>query len=207
MILLPTDYSFSSAITILQRGGVVAFPTETYYGLGVDPFNCKAVSKLYKIKQRNQHKPVLVLVDGIRQAAKTAALPLPPNFYQLADNFWPGALTLICKAGDEVPVQLTGNSGTIGMRHTSNLVAHKLVQLFGGPITATSANISGHMPAVTAQQVMEFFPESVDMIIDGGKTAGNKGSTLVKCEHDNIQCLREGVVAYKNIVAFYKTVN
>lgn len=200
MIIVPADkQSIHQAVDILRAGGLIAYPTETYYGLGVDPYNHQALQRLFTIKQRASHLPILVLVEDIKQAKTLAVLPLPHSFTRLAEHFWPGPLTLVCSARPELENELTGGTATIGMRQSSNHVAQQLVQAFGGPITATSANLSGCIPASSAAQVAAFFADNIDIIIDGGETLGTKGSTLVKCEHGSIECIRQGMIDFQAI--------
>lgn len=200
MIIVPADeQSIRRAADILRSGGLIAYPTETYYGLGVDPYNKQALRKLFKIKQRAAHLPILVLIADINQAKTLAVLPLSKSFTRLALQFWPGPLTLVCPARPELATELTGGTATIGMRQSSHHVAQQLVQAFGGPVTATSANLSGGEPANSAAQVAAFFGQGIDIILDGGETPGTKGSTLVKCEHGSIECIRQGMIDFQTI--------
>ncbi|PID72832.1 MAG: threonylcarbamoyl-AMP synthase [Desulfobulbus propionicus] len=194
------DKHIHRAVDVLQSGGLIAFPTETYYGLGVDPFNRGALKKLFEVKQRAAHLPILVLIESITQAGQLARLPLPPLFLQLAQQFWPGPLTLICRAAGHLPRELTGYTDSIGMRHSSNTIAQQLVKNFGRPVTATSANVSGHIPACNPSQVRAIFSEKIDYVVDGGETPGGKGSTLVRCEADSIECIRKGVLNYSMVL-------
>lgn len=200
MIIVPADeQSIRQAADVLRSGGLIAYPTETYYGLGVDPYNQQALRKLFKIKKRAAHLPILVLIADIKQAKTLAVLPLPKSFTQLAEQFWPGPITLVCSARPELANELTGGTATIGMRQSSHHVAQQLVQAFGGPVTATSANLSGDTPARSARQVAAFFGDGIDIILDGGKTTGTKGSTLVRCEHGSITCIRQGMIDFQTI--------
>jgi len=198
------DRQIRRGVEVLQAGGVIAFPTETYYGLGVDPFNQAALKKLFQIKKRAAHLPILVLVENIAQAGQLAELPLPATFTRLSAKFWPGPLTLICKAHDHLPRELTGYTDSIGMRQSSNAIARQLVSCFGKPVTATSANISGHVAAVNASQVAAIFSDTIDYIVDGDETPGGKGSTLVRCEEDSIECIRNGALDFSLIAASLK---
>ena len=141
--------AIAQAVAVLRAGGIVGFPTETYYGLAVDPFNLKAVDRLFRVKQRSRLLPLLVLVqskDHVRDLVRT----LPASALRLIERYWPGPLTLVCPARPDLPSQLTGGTGTIGFRQSSHAVAAQLVAMFGCPVTATSANISGAPAAVTA---------------------------------------------------------
>lgn len=185
---------------IIRAGGVVAFPTETYYGLAVDPFNPKALDRLFRLKQRDRDKPILTLIYDIQQLSRLTD-EIPPVYKSLMDNFWPGPLTLVFNGLSSLPSLLTGNNGTVGARISSNPVAQRLVELAGRPLTATSANISGEKSTTNAGQVREQFEHSLlDMIVDGGETPGGKGSTLVGCQNHELFVIRDGAISYELIV-------
>jgi len=187
-----------NAAAVLRKGGLVAFPTETYYGLAVDPFNEDALARLFQVKRRSHLKPVLLLIDKLDQL-KFIADHVPDVFNHLISEFWPGPLTLVFPAVSGLSSLLTGNSSTIGARQSSCSIATRLVSEFGGPITATSANKSGYKPALTAEEVSHIFNSDVDMILDGGKTPGGRGSTLIGYRSDKIYCIRKGCIKLKDI--------
>ena len=191
----------AAASRVIEQGGVVAFPTETYYGLAVDPFNVAALTRLFEIKERSYGKAVLVLVRDQEQ------LPLliqqvPTSFRPLLEVFWPGPLTLVFPARPGLSPLLTAGTDTVGIRVSSHIVAGRLLSSLAIPITATSANISGRSPAITAEQVEAQFGTAVDFILDGGETPGGKGSTLVGCGADG-RCLllRDGVIPFARVEA------
>lgn len=188
------------AAEVIRSGGVVAFPTETYYGLGADPFNTEALLRIFTIKERSPHLPILTLVarDGLTDGL---AASIPSPFRLLIDAFWPGPLTLVCEAQTGVPGLLTGGTGTVGIRQSSSSVARRLITAFGGPITATSANVSGSAPATNTGEVAQSLGTAVDFVLDGGPTPGGKGSTLVGFADDSVYCIREGVIAFEDILA------
>ncbi len=181
------------AAAIILEGGIVAFPTETYYGLAVDPFNCQALDRLFALKQRSLSKPVLTIIEN-RAQLSTISTVIPPCFNSLMARFWPGPLTLIFNARPELPPRVTAASGTIGARVSSNALAHSLVRAVGRPITATSANISGQPPALNAGRLQKIFGGGLDYILDGGSTPGGQGSTIIGCQGDELCLLRSGVV-------------
>lgn len=197
-LILPAD--LEKAVEIIREGGVVAFPTETYYGLACDPFSKAALSRLFALKRRSPDKPVLTLIDHENQ------LPLlvkdvPSLFVPLMESFWPGPLTLIFQALDDLPELLTGYKSTVGVRISSHPVARRLVEAVGQPITATSANFSGHPAAVSAREVSEQLGPDIDFILDAGETPGGKGSTIVGInDHGELMILREGVIPAAQIV-------
>ena len=192
------ESSAGEAVELLRRGGLIAFPTETYYGLGVDPFNSQALQRLFTVKRRSSEKPVLVLItDPTRLHLLTASIP--PFFSRLADRFWPGPLTLVYPCRPDLPTLLTGGTRTIGIRCSSHPAAGKIVELFNGPVTATSANISGCRAATTADEVQQVFGDDVDLILDNGPTPGGPGSTLVGWR-EGLCCLREGRISFEEIL-------
>ncbi len=194
-----TAKQLEQAVSVLRRGGVVAFPTETYYGLAVDPFNDRALESLFALKKRAVDKPVLVLVREPGEIESLVA-SVPPVYEQLISLFWPGPLTLVFPARPSLSHWLTGGTGTIGIRQSPHPVALALVTAFGGPITATSANISGLPPACSADMVRAGFGAQPDCILDGGRTTGSGGSTLVGLDREEqLWCLREGMLPLETI--------
>ncbi|MGW8287812.1 MAG: L-threonylcarbamoyladenylate synthase [Desulfobulbales bacterium] len=192
------------AVAILNQGGVVAFPTETYYGLAVDPLNPLALNHLFTLKQRETSKPILTLVDD-RGSLPLLVQEIPPLYVPLMDEFWPGPLTLIFPARVNLPALLTAGTGTIGVRQSSHPFARQLLRAFGRPITATSANISGNAPAVDAYEVRSQFGSRIDMVFEGGRTPGIVGSTIVGFSDDSIKLIREGVIPFKDILLVTRT--
>ena len=193
-----TKEDIQQAAAILRGGGLIAFPTETYYGLGVDPFNEASLKRLFAVKNRPSVKPVLVLVPSRNDIARMSNA-VPGVAEQLMDRFWPGPLTMVFPARSELSVMLTGNTGTIGIRISSNPVAQALQKVFGGPVTATSANRSGGNAAVTEAEVRENFGGTIDMVLSGGRTPGGKPSTIIGFSGDRIECIREGCIKYSEI--------
>ena len=187
------------AVAVLNGGGAVAFPTETYYGLAVDPFNPLALNHLFALKQRNTSKPILTLVDD-RESLFTLVQNIPPPYEALMNEFWPGPLTLIFQARLNLPALLTAGTSTIGVRQSSHPFARQLLRAFGGPLTATSANISGHAAAVDAHEVKAQFGSRIDMIFDGGRTPGTIGSTIIGLDGDRLTLIREGVIPFEDLL-------
>lgn len=187
------------ALAVIRDGGVVAFPTETYYGLAVDPFNRQALSRLFALKRRPPDKPVLTLVEN-REHLPLLARQVPDLYLPLMDAFWPGPLTLVFEALPTLPVILTGYTGTVGVRISSHPLARQLVAAAGQPLTATSANYSGQPPAVTPDEVVEQIGPDVDFVIDGGIAPGGKGSTIVGLADGHLTELRPGVIPFAAIL-------
>ncbi len=192
------------AVEVLKGGGIVAFPTETFYGLAVDPLNPLALNHLFSLKQRDTRKPILTLADD-RESLSSLVLNVPSIYERLMEEFWPGPLTLIFQARVNLPSLLTAGTSTIGVRQSSHPFARQLLRAFGRPITATSANISGHAAAIDAYEVKVQFGSKIDIVFDGGRTPGIGGSTIVGLDGDRLKFIREGVISFKDILEVSKT--
>ncbi len=180
------------AAAIIKAGGVVAFPTETYYGLAVDPFNEAALAKLYRLKQRKASKPLLTLIAHRRDLGLLVS-HVPDAFLPLM-ALWPSPLTLVFPGLLSLPRQLTGGTGTIGVRISSQPLATALIRACGFPLTATSANISGQTACHKPQLVKDQLGDGLDYILDGGATPGGLGSTLVGLDEQRLVVLRDGAL-------------
>ena len=197
----PFDESLiNEAIGTLKGGGVVAFPTDTVYGVGVDPFRPEAVRKLYHIKGRPIDKPIPILV-GSRGDVERVAQNLPPMFAQLAEQFWPGGLTLIV-AAKGLPTEITAGGDTVGVRMPDHPMALALLQRFGGAIATTSANRSDEPPATSAEEVRSELGELVDIILDGGQTATSVASTVLDLSVSPPQIRRHGGISMDQLASF-----
>lgn len=185
--------SIEHAVEILRKGGVVAIPTETYYGLAVDPNNSSAVEKIYRMKRRQRDKALLLLIDNIDQLSMVAQ-DIPPLYSALMVKYWPGPLTLVFHARAELNRLITGADNTVGVRISPHPTATTLVQKMGAPVTATSANVSGFPPARTSQEVDAIFDDQVDYILDGGICDGGMCSTIVGIEKEKLVIYRKGLV-------------
>ncbi len=188
------------AVRIVRAGGLIAFPTETYYGLGVDPFNREALARLFAVKGRQRRKPVLVLVGG-QDGIGSLARAVPEPYARIMDRFWPGPVTLVFQARPGIPDLLTGDTGTVGIRQSPHPCAVRLLDRLGGPLTATSANRSGAPAARTAAEVRRIFGSEVDLVLDDDATPGHLPSTLVGLGEGGLVCLREGAVPFAEILA------
>jgi L-threonylcarbamoyladenylate synthase len=187
-----SDGAFEQILSFLRAGGVIGFPTDTSYGLGADPFNESAVMKIFEIKGRPEGKPILLLVDSLAMASTVC--DLSDQARALGERFWPGPLTMILPALENVPSFVTAGSGNVGVRWPSSDFALRLVRALGHPITATSANRSGIPSSVTAVEVCEQFGESLELVIDGGKLPARGGSTLLDLTEARPRVLREGPI-------------
>jgi len=189
----PDVRAIAAAAAVVEAGGLVAFPTESFYGLGADALDSDAVARVFEVKGRPEHKALLVLVDSIEMAVGLAAR-VSDGARALMARYWPGPLTLVLEAADRVPAGLTGGGSTIGVRMPDHAVARALVRSAGRPITAPSANPSEAPPALTAAAVRDYFEGRVELILDGGPTVGGAGSTVADCTVWPPRILRQGPV-------------
>ncbi|MES1166018.1 MAG: L-threonylcarbamoyladenylate synthase [Verrucomicrobiota bacterium] len=180
----------AAAIAALRRGDVVAYPTETFYGLGVDAFDGAALERLRALKGRGE-KAISLLIDGEAMLARLCA-EVPPRARALMARNWPGALTLALPARPGLPDALVSD-GCVAVRQSPHPVARALVAGFGGPVTTTSANRSGEPPATTAAAVRAALGAGCH-VLDGGPTAGGAPSTLARVRGDSVEILRAGAV-------------
>src|SRR5580698_5785685 len=142
------------AAGFIKRGDVVAIPTDTFYGLSADPFNLAAIERVFQIKGRPENRALPILVNSIEQAVELAR-DIPRNFLTLSQKFWPGALTLVVEATHRLPLKVTGNSGRVALRWADSRITTALIGAVGGPITGTSANLSGHPSCSNASALAE----------------------------------------------------
>jgi len=189
----PEPDRIDEAVAILKDGGVVAFPTETFYGLGADARNEAAIDKIFGIKGRDFRNPILVVI-GDRGHLEAFAADIPLQARKLMDRFWPGPLTIVFRAAPPVSPKLTAGSGKIGIRLTSHPVAMEISKRLGGPVTATSANFSGAPECSAAAEVLSQLQGKIGGIVDGGQTPGGKGSTIVDVTTSPIKIIREGII-------------
>lgn len=184
---------FDNAARVIKSGGVIAFRTDTFYGLGADPFNRQALLKIRELKQTDDSKPILILISDASEADRF--IFERSNLFEIVSaRHWPGALTLVLKARDDVPAELTAGTGTIGVRLPDESEVRALVRACGGALTATSANPTGTSPARTAAQVASYFPMGIDLIVDGGETLSEQPSTVLDVCGDVPRVIREGIV-------------
>src|SRR5256712_6936090 len=187
--------SLREAGEVVRSGGVIAFPTETFYGLGVDPFNVPAVQRLYNLKGRSpQTSPILVLIRS-RHELQALVLEITPAAERLMQACWPGPLTLVFRAAVAVPSVLTAGTGTIGVRLSAYPDVQRVLEMMGGPLTGTSANRTGQPPATTAEEVERAFGADIDLIVNGGPTPGGLPSTVLDTTVSPPRLIREGCVA------------
>lgn len=187
------------AARVVNAGGLLAFLTDTFYGLGADPFNPSALERINALKGR-EGKPILVLSAEADDAARLIE-ERTRAFAVLAARHWPGALTLVAAARTEAPELLTAGTGTVGLRLPDDAGARAVVRACGGLLTATSANPAGEPPARTAGEVAHYFKEGLDLVIDGGAARTEQPSTIVDVTGTRPRLIREGVVTRAELEA------
>ena len=188
----------SSAAAIVSRGGVIAYPTETIYGLGADATNEQAIRRIFEIKGRDFANPISVII-GNPQDIYPLVREVTDTAQKLMDIFWPGPLTIVFKSADGVLPSITANTSKIGIRLTSHEVARQIAAKTGKPLTATSANLSGAPECANASEVAAQLGDKIDAIIDLGNTAGTIGSTIIDATRAPLAILREGAISRKTI--------
>ena len=181
-------------ISILKRGGIVAFPTDTVYGLGACANLHQAVEQVYKVKERPQDMALPLLLAHISQISEVAE-PVPPIAWLLARNFLPGALTIVLHRSNSVPDIITGGGVTVAVRVPAHPVPVALAGGLGAPVVGTSANLSGRPSVLTADEVYSQFGDKIDLVIDGGRCPGGRESTIVDVTGERPVVLREGAIS------------
>jgi L-threonylcarbamoyladenylate synthase len=190
--------AFARCREVIGSGGVIAYPTDTFYGLGADPRNPHAVKRLFEIKGRPIGQPILLLLHD-RSRVREWAQGVTAEAEALMDAFWPGPLTLVFTALPSVLPELTGGMGRIGLRVPGNEVTRRLLDALGTALTGTSANRSGDPDLQTAQDVAGVLGERVDLILDAGRTLGGKASTVVDVSAAGLTMVREGAVSEQEL--------
>ena len=186
-----------SALRILKSGGVIAYPTETVYGLGCDATRAESVKRIFDLKGRDSAAPVSVLIPSVESLSEFVE-EVPPVAKKLIEKFWPGPLTLVFKAKPIFPAELLAEGNTIALRVSSHPVGLQLSQGLGLPLTTTSANKSGHPPARSSDEVQEIF-EDLDGMVDGGILPPAQGSTIVDVTVDPPRIVREGEISIEDL--------
>ena len=200
MIIPEGEVACAKAEEIVRRAGVIGFRTDTFYGLGADPNNAAAVRKVADLKGR-EGKPILILISD-RDLAPKYVQQTSELFARLGNRYWPGPLTLIGKATNEMPDELTAGTGTVGIRLPADDAVRALVRTCGGALTATSANPTGKPPARTAAAVARYFPVGIDLIVDGGNVSAKEPSTVIDLSGTNFVVVREGAISRKDLNIF-----
>jgi L-threonylcarbamoyladenylate synthase len=190
-------------ISILKQGGIVAFPTDTVYGLGAAVNLPQAVARVYEVKERPKNMPLPLLLADKSQIEEVAE-PVPPIAWLLAAKFLPGGLTIVLFKSKSVPDTVTGGGKTVAIRIPAHPIPLALIRGVGTPIVGTSANLSGKPSALTAEEVYAQLDSKVDLIIDGGRCPGGRESTIVDLTSETPIILREGAISQEELESAYR---
>lgn len=185
---------------VIRQGGVVAIPTDTFYGLAGNPFLPGVAERIFRIKRRPETRPILLLIDSLERLENLVCAP-PRVFQKIAAAFWPGPLTVILRASNRVPETITAGTGTVAVRWPAAALPRALIRAAGSPLTATSANLSGRRAALTAADVEHQLGGSVDCIVDGGRAPRTGPSTILDLTKE-YRIVREGAVPASRLRAF-----
>jgi L-threonylcarbamoyladenylate synthase len=186
---------------VILLGGLVAVPTESFYGLAVNAMDEQAIRRLISIKKRPEKNPILILVPSADEVDRYVA-QVPPVAVKLIHRFWPGGLTLVFRGKESLSPLLTSATGQIGVRLSSHPIPTGLARLTGVAITGTSANVSGEPPSRSSTEVLKVFGHDIDVVIDGGETEGGKASTVLDVTVHPPEILREGMVSRDSLLPF-----
>lgn len=201
--LLPDLAILRRAVETLAAGGIVAFPTDTLYGLAVDPRNEQAVDRLFRVKGRSSDHALPLVAADFAQAQQVGVLP--PLARRLATQFWPGPLTLVVRATAGLAPSVHAESGKVAVRVPAHLVARELARLVDHPITSTSANRSGESPPATADAVVAMLGNEIDLVLDAGETSGGLPSTIVDVTGAPMRLVRAGAVSWERVIESMKS--
>ncbi len=189
---------FQKIKEILEKEGVIAYPTETVYGLGCDPFNREALEKVFKLKNRALSQTPLLLIPHTDWLLKLAQ-NINPLAIRLVETFWPGPLTLIFSAASDIPPWLIRDNETIALRWSSHPWIKSFLDFYQKPLVSTSANPSGQKSALSPREVEKYFPSGINYFVDGGTLTSSKGSTIVAIQDQEIQILRQGDIPLEQV--------
>jgi L-threonylcarbamoyladenylate synthase len=191
--------AFTDAVAVLARGGIVAIPTDTLYGLAVDPLSAAAIARMMAVKGRPAERAIALVAADVAQVVADLG-ELPRVARALASTFWPGPLTLLVPRPASLPAALTGGSPLVGVRVPDNDTARELCRFWGHVLTATSANLSGEPASDDPDRVARVFGDrDVALLLDGGKTRGGPPSTVVQALDDDIRLIRPGAIAWEEV--------
>jgi L-threonylcarbamoyladenylate synthase len=195
----PDEYSVREIVRCLRAGGIIIYPTETFYGIGALFTIENTLKRLFSIKQRDAGKPVLLLIPDVA-FIKNISSAVSPVLEKLAGIFWPGPLTLLVAAQPHLSSLVTGQNRTVGIRVSSNPIVQALLALLQDGITSTSANISGDLSPSSIEEIPNALLNTVDIVIDGGKTPGGSPSTVFDIASTPYKTVREGAISTRQIM-------
>lgn len=183
---------------VVEAGGVILFPTESFYALGADPLSPAGLEKVFRLKGRAAARTLLLLLDGPERAARFAAA-FPEPFPVLMDHFWPGPLTLLFPARSDLPEGVRSDAGEVALRVPGSPLSRAVLRAAGGALTGTSANLTGEQPAADAEEVLRTFGTEADLLVDGGRLPGGKVSSLLALRRGKVALLRPGAVPLREV--------
>jgi len=195
---LDIQQQVEKGISILRQGGIVAYPTDTVYGLGACASLPQAVGRVYEVKERPRNMPLPLLLADVSQISRVAE-PVPPIAWSLIHTFLPGALTIVLLRSSSVPDIISGGGTTVAIRIPAHPVPVALIEGLGAPVVGTSANLSGRPSPLTAEEVYSQLGDKIDLIIDGGRCQGGKESTIVDVTGQTPVLLREGAISREEL--------
>jgi L-threonylcarbamoyladenylate synthase len=196
----PDEQALHVAARIIMQGGIAIYPTETVYGIGVRFDDQQALQRLFELKNRDQHKPVLLLLSRADDLARISS-QIPPETQILTERFWPGPLTLVVPAAENLSDLVTGGGQTVGCRVSSSPAAARLMSACGIPITSTSANLSGGANPTSISEISADILEKADIVIDAGPSPGSTPSTVYDISQKPFRLVRAGVIPETDITA------
>ena len=200
---VPEVDEIKKAAQYILDGQVIAYPTETIYGLGADVFNRKAVKKIYDLKARDYGLPIAILVSST-QMLRELVTAIPERAEALMRRYWPGPLTILFEVNEKFPKSLVTNTGKVGVRISSHPIVAALVAQAGRPITTTSANLSGFPPSLNVKHLQKYFGEKIPCIVDGGECEPSRGSTVVDVTQETMRIIREGTIPAEEIIRTFQ---
>jgi len=205
LLTLEAPRALEQAISAIQHGGVIAFPTDTVYGIGASLAHPLALSRIFDIKGRDRARTLPVLLSS--PADVSIVTPsVDAEMLALARHFWPGPLTIAVPAIDSLPEEVVADDGTVGVRVPNHSVALTLAYRCGGAIAATSANLSGQPPACRAEEIDTSLAEMLDIVLDGGLAPCGLASTVIRREGATIVCIRDGAIPAETIETVWNTI-
>ncbi len=196
------ENEIKKALLVYKKTDIIAFPTDTVYGIGANPFNHEAIHKIYQTKHRLDNKPLAILCANKKQILQVVN-DIPPKIELLINHFMPGALTVILPKRNEIPDFVTSHLNTVGIRIPNHPIAKEILESIG-PLATTSANLSGEASLNNGKDVIELLGHDVDIIIDGGLTDIQIPSTVISFENEVINIIREGVITKEMIEKIIK---
>lgn len=199
----PDSAAIDEVVGAIRQGAITAYPTETFYGLGVDVTNEIAIKRLFDLKRRDPGNPIAIIVAN-RPMLEEVVASIPPHAEALMEAYWPGPLTILFQSNNMISKGLTTNTGKIGIRISSHPIAQALTERLGRPLTTTSANLSGFPPSLNVEHLKSYFGEKIDLIVDAGELDPSRGSTVVDVTEEKLVIIREGDIAADTIFELFQ---